>query len=182
MNRVVRRKEFSLRDVAANEWPRTPWPHAVLVTADEHGQGALARVYKKAVATAEAGGRVVMVVQEAPREGDPKSCRAYQSLGGNGVAVDAVLFFPAGTIAFGHAAGWANATESAYANEHPRVGRGGRGPSPPAEMPPTGSAPPSQPADEPSRRQSPPLCVEEGRRGQDGGHRGATAACIRGGW
>ena len=33
----------------------TAAPHNVLVTADEHGRGALARVYKKAVATAEAG-------------------------------------------------------------------------------------------------------------------------------
>ena len=56
-------------DVVANEWPRTPWPHNVLVTVDEHGQGALTRVYtrsscfasKKAVATAEAGGQVVIV-------------------------------------------------------------------------------------------------------------------------
>ena len=76
-------------DVAADAWSRTPWPHNVLTVVDEHGQGALTRVYKKAVATAEAGGRVVMVVQEAPREGEPKSCRAYQSLSGSGVAVDA---------------------------------------------------------------------------------------------
>ena len=50
-----------------------------------------------------------MVVQEAPRGGEPKSFRAYQNLSSNGAAVDAVLFFPAGTIAFGHAAGWTNA-------------------------------------------------------------------------
>ena len=56
-------------------------------------------MHKKAVATAEAGRRVVVVVQEAPREGEQKSRRAYQSLSGIGVKVDAVLFFPAGTIA-----------------------------------------------------------------------------------
>ena len=84
----------------------------------------LTRVYKKAVATAEAGGRVVMVVQEAPQEGQQKSRRAYQNLSSNGAAVDEVLFFPAGTIAFGHAAGWTNATESAYANTHAWAGGG----------------------------------------------------------
>ena len=56
-------------------------------------------MYKKAVATAEAGGRVVMVVQEAPQEGQQKSCRAYQNLNSSGAAVDEVLFFPAGTLA-----------------------------------------------------------------------------------
>ena len=79
-------------------------------------------MYKKAVTTAEAGGRVVMVMQEAPREGEQKSCRAYQNLSNTEVAVDAVLFFPAGTIAFGHAAGWTNATESTYANTHAWAG------------------------------------------------------------
>jgi len=102
-------------DVAADRWEARPWPHNVLLTVDEHGQGALTRVYKKAVATAEAGGRVVMVVQEAPREGEQKSFRA-----------------------FGHAAGWANATESA------------------------GSATPPRLTDEPPARQSAPLCAEEG--------------------
>jgi len=93
-------------------------------------------VYKKAVATAEAGGRVVMVVQEAPREGEQKSFRA-----------------------FGHAAGWANATESAYANTHAWAG----GEEDPLRPPPsTGSAPPPRPTDEPSARQSAPLCAEEG--------------------
>ena len=58
-----------MRDVTSTGWELQPWPHNVLVTADEHGRGALARVYKKAVATAEAGRRVVMVMQEAPREG-----------------------------------------------------------------------------------------------------------------
>ena len=86
-------------DVASTGWELQPWPHNVLVTVDEHGRGALTRVYKKAVATAEAGRRVVVVVQEAPREGEQKSRRAYQSLSGIGVKVDAVLFFPAGTIA-----------------------------------------------------------------------------------
>ena len=65
---------------------------------------------------------MVMVVQEAPHEGEPKSFRAYQNLSSNGAAVDEVLFFPAGTLAFGHAAGWANATESAYANTHAWAG------------------------------------------------------------
>ncbi|EOD21920.1 hypothetical protein EMIHUDRAFT_240761 [Emiliania huxleyi CCMP1516] len=51
-------------------------------------------------------------VPEAPQEGQQKSCRAYQNLSSSGAAVDEVLFFPAGTLAFGHAAGWANATES----------------------------------------------------------------------
>ena len=45
---------------------------------------------KKAVATAEAGRRVVMVVQEAPQEGEQKSRRAYQNLSNAEVAVDAV--------------------------------------------------------------------------------------------
>ena len=111
-------------EVAADRWEARPWPHNVLVTVNEHGQGALTRVYKKAVATAEAGGRVVMVVQEAPHEGQQKSVRAYQNLRSNGAAVDEVLFFPAGTLAFGHAAGWANATESAYANTHAWAGGG----------------------------------------------------------
>ena len=66
-------------------------------TGEEPSRGP--RVHKKAVATAEAGRRVVVVVQEAPREGEQKSRRAYQSLSGIGVKVDAVLFFPAGTIA-----------------------------------------------------------------------------------
>ena len=79
-------------------------------------------MYKKAVATAEAGRRVVMVMQEAPREGEQKSRRAYQNLSNTEVAVDVVLFFPAGTIAFGHAAGWTNATESTYANTHAWAG------------------------------------------------------------
>mmetsp|Transcript_39540 Transcript_39540/g.130870 ORF Transcript_39540/g.130870 Transcript_39540/m.130870 type:complete len:219 (+) Transcript_39540:354-1010(+) len=49
-------------------------------------------------------------------------------------------------------------------------------------MPPTGSASPPCPTHEPSRRPSAPLRAKEGRRGQDGGHRGAAAAGIRGGW
>ena len=57
-------------------------------------------------------------------KGEPKSFRAYQNLSSSGVAVDAVLFFPAGTLAFGHAAGWANATESDYANTHAWAGGG----------------------------------------------------------
>ena len=65
-----------------------------------------------------------MVVQEAPQEGQQKSCRAYQNLSSSGAAVDEVLFFPAGTLAFGHAAGWANATESVYANTHAWAGGG----------------------------------------------------------
>ena len=63
-----------------------------------------------------------MVMQEAPREGEQKSRRAYQNLSNTEVAVDEVLFFPDGTIAFGHAAGWTNATESAYANTHAWAG------------------------------------------------------------
>ena len=80
---------------------------------------------KKAVATAEAGRRVVMVVQEAPQEGEQKSRRAYQNLSNAEVAVDAVLFFPSGTIAFGHAAGWANATEGRPTPTR-TLGQGGR--------------------------------------------------------
>ena len=58
-------------------------------------------MYKKAVATAEAGRRVVLVMQEALREGEQKSCRAYQNLSNTEVAVDAVLFFPAGVSCCG---------------------------------------------------------------------------------
>ena len=65
--------------------------------------------------------------------------------------MDAVLLFPAGTIAFGHAAGWANATESAYANTHAWAGGEGD-PSVHRERPPAGSAPPPRPADEPCPR------------------------------
>ena len=84
-------------DVTSTGWELQPWPHNVLVTADEHGRG-----------------------------GEQESVRAYQKLSNTEVAVDAVLFFPAGTIAFGHAAGWTNATESAYANTHAWAGAGRR--------------------------------------------------------
>ena len=153
-------------DVTSSGWELQPWPHNVLVTVNEHGRGALARVYKKAVTTAEAGGRVVMVMQEAPREGEQKSCRAYQNLSNTEVAVDVVLFFPAGTIAFGHAAGWTNATESAYANTHAWAG-GGEAPLRPPRCRRPGVLRRHARLMNPraSARQSAPLRAEEGRRG-----------------
>ena len=89
-------------------------------------------MYKKAVSTAEAGGRGGMVMQEAPREGEQKSCRAYQNLSNTEVAVDAVLFFPArhsGTALASCRSGCGEALcrRKCCASSTPRTGRVRRG-------------------------------------------------------
>ena len=81
----------------ATDWSATPWPHSVMLTVNEHSDGALARVWVKAKATARAGHRVVIFVQEA----HSRSRQHYQNMG----AV-ALAFIPKGTIPLGHACGW----------------------------------------------------------------------------
>ena len=86
-------------DPKSSTWSQRPWPHSVLITVHEHSSGALARVWKKAAATALAGHQVVAIVHESREH----SCLQYQSMGAHAIAL-----FPAGTLALGHAAGWPN--------------------------------------------------------------------------
>ena len=108
-------------EVASTGWELQPWPHNVLVTVNEHGRGALAKVYKKAVATAETGRRVVVVMQEAPREGEQKSRRAYHWTHRGGSGRGALLpgrddrLWPRGGMDQRYGVGL---------REHPRLGRG----------------------------------------------------------
>jgi hypothetical protein len=87
-----------------------PWPHSVLIFLDEHSTGVAARIWCKVQATVTPGHHVVVVVQEAKT----RSFRDYQSMGATAIA-----FFPAGTLAFGHAAGWAydaNVRQNGYSH------------------------------------------------------------------
>jgi hypothetical protein len=59
--------------------------------------GALSRVWHKVKTTQTAGHRVVVILQEA-KTGSRES---FQRMGARVLA-----FFPSGTLAFGHAAGW----------------------------------------------------------------------------
>lgn len=55
-----------------DNWSSTPWPHSVLLTLDEHSDGALTHVWRKVNATSQAGHRVAVVLQEVkPRPRTP---------------------------------------------------------------------------------------------------------------
>ena len=86
---------WGLDDAAAPTWAETPWPHDVMVTAEETQQGAFEALLKKAVVTRAAGRRVLLVVATA---------REWKALRTLGAAL--VLEIPPGGVPWGDAVGW----------------------------------------------------------------------------
>ena len=99
----------SSSDPRHKEWRQEPWDANTLVVVDEHSDHALWGVWKKVEATARSGHCVLVIVQEAKQQ----SRRHYQNMGASEIA-----FFPAGTIAFGHAAGWGDDPLSGRPGSH----------------------------------------------------------------
>ena len=82
----------------------TPWSHRCLVVLNEPREGALSRVWEKITATARLW-RVVVILHERP--GKKRLTRKrYMRHSKNDVTCTKLAIFPAGTIGFGHAAGW----------------------------------------------------------------------------
>jgi len=102
-------KSNALRVTVDNFCPDTtgspePWSHRCLVVLNEPKEGALSRVWEKITATARLQ-RVVVVIQDRPG----KKCltrKQYMHHSTNDVTCTELAIFPAGTISFGHAAGW----------------------------------------------------------------------------
>jgi len=81
-----------------------PWSHRCLVVLNEPRDGVLSRLLGKITATARLR-RVAVVMQERPgRKRSPRKHHMRNST--NDVTCTELAIFPAGTISFGHAAGW----------------------------------------------------------------------------
>ena len=81
-----------------------PWSHWCLVVLNEPREGALSRVWEKITATARLR-RVVVVIHDRPG-GKRLTRKQYMRHSTNDVTCTELVIFPAGTISFGHAAGW----------------------------------------------------------------------------
>eukprot|EP00966_Prymnesium_polylepis_P085186 1972392-Prymnesium_polylepis.1 len=77
----------------------TLWRHSVLLVLDEWCTGALSRVWHK-VKTTQAAGHRGVVIPSGSKDGFTGE---FQRIGARVLA-----FFPSGTLAFGHAAGWSD--------------------------------------------------------------------------
>ena len=84
--------------------PVTPWAHRCLLVLNEPREGALSRVWEKITSTARLR-RVVVVVHERPG-GKRLPWKHYMHHSTNDVTCIELAIFTAGTISFGHAAGW----------------------------------------------------------------------------
>jgi len=84
--------------------PPAPWTHRCLLVLNEPREGALSRVWENIAATARLR-RVVVVIHERPG-GKRLSRTHYRRYSTNDVTCTELAIFPAGTICFGHAAGW----------------------------------------------------------------------------
>jgi len=84
--------------------PVAPWSHRCLVVLNEPRDGALSRVWEKITATARLR-RVVVVIHERPGQKRLPQ-KHYMRHSTNDVTYTELAIFPAGTISFGHAAGW----------------------------------------------------------------------------
>jgi len=80
------------------------WSHRCLLVLNEPIDGALSRVWEKINATARLR-QVVVVIQERPG-GKRLSRKHYRHYTTNAVTCTELAIFHAGTISFGHAAGW----------------------------------------------------------------------------
>ena len=99
----------SSSDAQNAQWRRSPWGSNTLIVVDEHRDQALTSVWDKVRATARAGQCVMVVMQEAK----PRSRIDYYNMGASELA-----FFPSGTLAFGHAAGWNDDTLEGKPGSH----------------------------------------------------------------
>ena len=84
--------------------PASPWAQRCLLVLNEPRDWALARVWEKITTTARLR-RVVVVIHERPG-GKRFSRTHYRRHSTNDVTCTELAIFPAGTICFGHAAGW----------------------------------------------------------------------------
>jgi len=87
----------------AKTGPAAPWSHRCLLVLNEPRDGALSRVREKINATARLR-QVVVVIHERP--GEKRLLRTYYRRSTNDVTCTEPAIFPAGTVSFGHTAGW----------------------------------------------------------------------------
>jgi len=89
---------------AAKTGPVALWSHRCLLVLNEPRDGALSRVWEKINATARLR-QVVVIIHEIPG-GKRLSWTHYRRYTTNEVTCTGLDIFPAGTVRFGHAAGW----------------------------------------------------------------------------
>jgi len=84
--------------------PVAPWSHRCLLVLNEPRDGAISRVWEKTNATARLR-QVSVVIHERPG-GKRLSRKHYRRYTTNDVTCTELAIFPAGTVSFGHSAGW----------------------------------------------------------------------------